>query len=213
MGGFIRIWVGFCACCSLARRCAGSSAARPSHRNRSCPLLREVGPDEPDKPRWNPPLCGVEERPRLRLLCGVKERRGVEEDIAARGNQPRGYCRGGGGARRGRRRRRRRAGHPRARSRTRGRHGRLLRSTQSLQAEAAGTAAPPRQAGVARRATQAPCALRGPAPVGPRLAPSVPRAASPSSTVAFVGFAVVTLASLHQILLAILLKRPALWEA
>jgi hypothetical protein len=45
----------------------------------------------------------------LRLLCRV------EEDVAAWGNQPRGYCRGGGGARRGRQRRR--AGHPRTRSR------------------------------------------------------------------------------------------------
>jgi hypothetical protein len=41
------------------------------------------------KKQMNPPLYGVEERPRL--LCGV------EEDVAALGNQLYGYCRDGVG--------------------------------------------------------------------------------------------------------------------
>jgi hypothetical protein len=48
-------------------------------------------------------------------------------------------------------------------------------------AEAAGSTAPPRQAGVARRAIQTPCALRGQAPAGPRLAASASGTTSPSS--------------------------------
>jgi hypothetical protein len=70
----------------------------------------------------------------------------------------------------------------------------ILRRTQSMRAEvdeqsyarrsraeAAGSTAPPRQAGVARRAIQTPCALRGQAPAGPRLAASASGTTSPSS--------------------------------